>query len=117
MTEIELCFYDRLDTEIDDRAHEICKELDLLYKSSYELFVSDGKVAIDIINYEGICVDHLIMTFKQFCSNNYLEEAKKIRQEDIERKERAAAEAKAEQKAAEMQKRRQLYEELKREFE
>ena len=77
MTEIELCFYERLGDEIDSRAYKICKELNILYRSTYEVFVANGKIIINIIDDENACIDHLRMTFEEFSSNNYLEEAKK----------------------------------------
>lgn len=117
MTGIELCFYERLDDEIDARAYEICKELDLLCISTYEVFVANGKVIINIIDNENACVDHLRMTFEQFSSNDYLEKAKKVRRADIEQKERAEKEAKERQKIIDYNNRKILYEELRKEFE
>lgn len=117
MTEIELGFYHRLDDEIYVRAEDICEHLDLLYKASVEVFVDEDRVYMSIVDYEGDTIDSLSMSYKQFCSYDYLLEAEKIlaerkRQQEIAKKK--AAELKEKE---DLEKRKALYEKLKEEFE
>lgn len=116
MTIAELMLFYRLDDEIYKRAEKICEELDLLYKSYVKPVVSKGTVIMEIYDYENEEVDRLEMTYEQFISTDCVELAKKIRKDEMERRKLAEQEAKKQAEIEAKEKRRDMYERLKKEF-
>ena len=116
MTVPELMLYSRLEDEIYDRARDICRDLDLLYKTDVEPYVGTSSIRMSIIC-ENDEVDCITMSFEDFASDDYIHIARKIRNEDKAKRKKAEQEAKKQKELEEKEIRRQMYEQLKKEFE
>ena len=117
MTVPELMIYSRLEDEIYDRARDICRDLDLLYKTDVEPYVGTSTIRMSIIDCEDDEVDYITMSFEDFASDDYIHIARKIRNEDKAKRKKAEQEAKKQKELEEKETRRQMYEQLKKEFE
>lgn len=117
MTVPELMLYSRLEDEIYGRARDICRDLDMLYKADVEPYVGQSTILMSIIDWENDEIDRITMSFEDFASDDYIHIARKIRNEDKAKRKKAEQEAKKQKELEEKETRRQMYEQLKKEFE
>ena len=92
-------------------------DLDMLYKANVEPYVGQSTIRMSIIDCENDEVDHMTMSFEDFASDDYIHIARKIRNEDKAKRKNAEQEAKKQKELEEKETRRQMYEQLKEEFE
>ena len=120
MTVPELMLYSRLEDEIYDRARDICRDLDMLYKADVKFYLDydvKNTIRMRIFDCEDDEVDYITMSFEDFASDDYIHIARKIRNEDKAKRKKAEQEAKKQKELEEKETRRQMYEQLKKEFE
>ena len=117
MTVPELMLYSRLEDEIYDRSRDICRDLDMLYKANVEPYVGQSTIRMSIIDCENDEVDHITMSFEDFASDDYIHIARKIRNEDKDKRKKAEQEAKKQKELEAKEARKKMYEQIKEEFE
>lgn len=67
--------YNKIENEIYERVENICKEI-LQFNEFYDVDIGINNISITVKDTEDDPINSLILSFEEFCSDNYIDIAK-----------------------------------------